>query len=117
MHLQKEAEKKRKAELRPHRPGRSIRSSNKENAPSAPSSSHEESTIPSGGQSESGDGTDQSECSVCLGRYADDLIDGILQKEWVQCTNVERCGLWMHSDCLSMEKNRYVCYMCGVVFK
>ena len=72
-------------------------------------------TVPgdSGGQEEE----DQSECSVCLGRYEDDIIDGVLQKEWVRCTNTSRCGLWMHSDCLSTEGNSYVCYMCNKTFK
>ena len=62
-------------------------------------------------------GVDQCECSVCLGRYEDDLVDGILQKEWVCCTNSKKCGLWMHSDCLSTEGNDYVCFICNVPFK
>ena len=116
--LEKEAEKRRKAALHPKRPGVRLRQpSNKENVggginSNTPSSSHSKSTTPT---SESNN--DQSECSVCLGRYSDDFVDGILQKEWVRCTNVEKCGLWMHCDCLSMEKNEYVCYMCGVIFK
>jgi len=37
----------------------------------------------------------QNECSVCLGLYEDDLVDGVLVNEWIRCTNVS-CGLWMH---------------------
>ena len=29
---------------------------------------------------------DQNVCSVCLGKYED---DGVLQKEWVRCMNIE----------------------------
>ena len=59
----------------------------------------------------------ENECAVCLGTYSDDFVDGILQNEWIQCTNLNSCGLWMHSDCLSREGNNYVCYMCNAVLK
>ena len=59
---------------------------------------------------------DQNVCSVCLGNYEDDIIDGVLQKEWVRCMNIENCGVWMHADCLSMEENSFVCYICNVTF-
>ena len=35
----------------------------------------------------------QNECAVCLGVYD---LDGVLQKEWICCTNTDTCGLWMH---------------------
>ena len=60
---------------------------------------------------------DQSECAVCLGAYRDDVIDGVLVKEWIRCTNTDTCGLWMHADCVDMEEDNFVCYICGVVFK
>lgn len=110
----KEAETKRKAEQR------SLRSSNKENVASdvsnVPSGSDGSSPTPDVGNTDLETG-DQNECAVCLGRYEDDITDGILQKEWVRCTNIENCGLWMHSDCLSTEGNSYVCYICNIVFK
>ena len=59
---------------------------------------------------------DQNVCSVCLGNYEDDIIDGVLQKEWVRCMNIENCGVWMHVDCLSTEENSFVCYICNVTF-
>ena len=67
-----------------------------------------------GNVSENGD---QSECAVCLGKYEDDITDGILRNEWVRCTNIPSCGLWMHCDCLdSSEDNCFVCYICNVTF-
>ena len=29
----------------------------------------------------------QNECSVCLGRYEDDFVDGELLNEWICCSN------------------------------
>ena len=37
--------------------------------------------------------------------YEDDIIDGVLEKEWIQCTSLDVCGEWMHCCCLSMEEN------------
>ena len=59
---------------------------------------------------------DQNVCSVCLGNYEDDIIDGVLQKEWVRCMNIENCGVWMYANCLSTEENSFVCYICNVTF-
>ena len=39
----------------------------------------------------------QNECAICLGIYEDDISNGILQKEWICCTNTSTCGLWMHA--------------------
>ena len=39
----------------------------------------------------------QNECSLCMGKYEDDLIDGELQNEWICCT---ACSRRMHIDCL-----------------
>ena len=33
---------------------------------------------------------------ACLGAYKEDIVDGVLEKEWIQCTNLEACGKWMH---------------------
>ena len=41
-----------------------------------------------------------NECAACLGAYEDDIIDGVLEKEWIQCTNLDACGKWMHCSCL-----------------
>lgn len=123
--LEKAAERKRKAELRLQKEGtkKSTRSCNKENVPSSSSGDGCESSTSSGNPGElststpNGDsgGDQQSYCSVCLGKYEDDVVNGILRREWIRCTN---CGLWMHCDCLSTEENSYnVCYMCNVVFK
>lgn len=58
--------------------------------------------------------SEQNICSVCLGVYEDDLVEGELQNEWICCTN---CDQWMHLDCVSMEGNSYVCVLCNVVLK
>lgn len=77
-----------------------------------------DSSAPSGnGEHKAQENGDQNEYSVCLGRYEDNIIDGILQKEWVQCTNTSTFGLWMHSDCLSTEGSSYVCFMCNKTLK
>lgn len=56
----------------------------------------------------------QNVCSVCLGLYEDDLLDGVLQNDWVCCTN---CDKWMHLDCLTTEGENYVCVLCNVPLK
>ena len=33
-----------------------------------------------------------NECAVCLGAYEDDVHNEVLEKEWIQCTNLENCG-------------------------
>ena len=38
----------------------------------------------------------------CFGVYEDDLIDGELSQEWIQCTN-DRCEKWMYVECLSTD--------------
>ena len=59
----------------------------------------------------------QNECAVCLGVYDDDLINGVLQKEWIRCTNTDTCGLWMHCECLNKDSSdNYVCLMCNSTF-
>ena len=59
----------------------------------------------------------QNECAVCLGVYDDDLTDGVLQKEWIRCTNTDTCGLWMHCECLNKDSNdNYVCLTCNTTF-
>ena len=59
----------------------------------------------------------QNECAVCLGVYDDDLTDGVLQKEWIRCTNTDTCGLWMHCECLNKDpSDNYVCLMCNTTF-
>ena len=53
----------------------------------------------------------QNVCSVCLGKYEDDVVDvelqndvvdDELQNEWICCSN---CDKWMHLDCVIMEGN------------
>ena len=50
----------------------------------------------------------QNECSVCMGKYEDDLIDGKLQNEWICCTGYSS---WMHIDCLVSENSIFVCFV------
>ena len=58
-----------------------------------------------------------NECAACLGAYEEDIIDGVLEKEWIQCTNLEACRKWMHCTCLSTDENGlYVCHICKVTF-
>ena len=108
--MEKEALKKKKAELRLRN---KKKKSNKENDGDGSGTSHAGTGCAGHGTSNS---TEQNECSVCLGSYEDDFIDGVLQKEWIRCTN-ETCGLWMHCDCLSTDGNSYVCYICNLTFK
>ena len=93
--IEKESERKRKESSRQ----RSTRQ-NKENLPtsSAPSTSCDMTR-------------EQNECSVCMGNYEDDFMDGELQNEWICCTN---CSRWMHLDCITVEGNSYVCVLCNV---
>ncbi len=80
-------------ELRQQKIGseRTTRSRNKENL-----ASHGATPSTSGIEAE------QSKCSVCSGLYDDDIVGGVLVKDWMSCTN-ESYHLWMHSDCLTME--------------
>ena len=56
------------------------------------------------------------ECGISFGVYEDDLIDGELSQEWIQCTN-DRCEKWMHVECLSTNDDRlYVCQVCNNTF-
>ena len=32
-----------------------------------------------------------------------DLVDRVLQKEWIRCTNTVTCGLWMHCEYLNKD--------------
>jgi len=50
-----------------------------------------------------------NECAVCFGAYDDDLCDGNLLHEWVQCTSAD-CSKWMHEECLEKDDNN--CMMC-----
>lgn len=43
-----------------------------------------------------------SECAACFGLYEDDITDGQLMHEWIQCTDPD-CGKWMHVDCFSTD--------------
>lgn len=52
------------------------------------------------------------ECAVCFGTYDEDVIDGELRREWIQCTNLD-CNKWMHSECLvAADSQVYICYVC-----
>ena len=95
---QREAEWKKKAVLRQTRNGRRQQSGAKENGlQSAEISSNE--------------------CAVCLRTYEDDVVDGVLETEWIQCTNSELCGKWMHCTCFSKDPNGlYICHICKVTF-
>ena len=35
-------------------------------------------------------------CATCLDLHKADNIDGVLVKEWIQCTNLEASEKWMH---------------------
>ncbi len=52
--------------------------------------------------------------SVCLGKYYDHFVHGVLQTKWLHCTS---CWIWMHSDCIFTEVNAYDCVMCNTVFQ
>ena len=58
-----------------------------------------------------------NEYAACLGAYEEDIVDGVLEKEWIKCTNLEACGKWMHCTCLSTDENGlYICHICKVTF-
>ena len=84
---------------------RTTRSQNNENLPPASVSSHQVTTS---------NGDQQNECSVCMGKYEDDLVENELQNEWICCTG---CGHWMHVDCLVSEDSTLVCVLCNIVLK
>ena len=52
------------------------------------------------------------ECAVCFGLYEDDLIDGQLVLEWIQCTDTD-CWKWMHASCLNIDSNGklFICHV------
>ena len=55
-----------------------------------------------------------NECAICFGLYQDDLSSaGNLMREWVECTN-EWCKKWMHSQCLQVNNDLYVCGICKI---
>ena len=55
-----------------------------------------------------------NECAVCLGHFEDDIVEGELKKEWIQCTNLEACGKWIHVSCLSPNEGQYTCTLCSI---
>ena len=57
------------------------------------------------------------ECATCFGLYEDDLIDGQLVQEWIQCTDPD-CGKWMHINCLDTDSKgeMYICSVCKNIF-
>ena len=55
-------------------------------------------------------------CCLCSGKYDDDISsDGILVKEWIQCTE-DKCKLWMHEECAAESNDEFVC-ACGDTFQ
>ena len=76
--------------------------------------------VTSDGQAENGlqrSEISSNECAVCFGHYDDDFVGGELEKEWLQCTNLESCGKWMHVSCLSAnECGQYTCALCKATF-
>ena len=57
-----------------------------------------------------------NEYAVCFGLYQDDLSSaGKLMTEWVECTN-NSCKKWMHSQCLKVDNELYMCEICGCSF-
>ena len=65
----------------------------------------------SSSQVNNSDWDQQNECSVCLGKYEDDIIDDELQNEWICCSG---CGNWVHADCLVAENSAFVCVCCAI---
>ena len=92
----REAERKRKAENKEHQ------QVNKEN-----SRNGKYRTRGSCDELQQGE-ISNNECTVCFGAYKDDLMDGELHREWIQCTN-ESCGEWMHVECLSTNDAAFMC--------
>lgn len=43
-----------------------------------------------------------NECAACFRLYEDDVADGQLTQEWIQCTE-NSCGKWMHVSCLNTD--------------
>ena len=98
---QREAEKKRKAELRQKQASERGRYGKQQ-------------AVESGLQSAE---ITSNECAICLGVYEDDVIDGTLEKEWIQCPNSDVCGKWMHCSCLSTDEDGlYTCPLCQSSF-
>ena len=101
----REAERKRKTELKEHR------QANKENY----ARNRKYPTRSTGDGLQQGE-ISSNECAICFGAYEDDLIDGELSQEWIQCTN-ESCEKWMHVECLSTnDDGLYVCQVCNNTF-
>ena len=46
--------------------------------------------------------TRSNECAVCFGLYEDNVADGQLTQEWIQCTEAG-CRKWMHISCLDTD--------------
>ena len=93
----REAERRRKAELK---------SANKENKSRR--------TIKGGLQEAE---ISSGERAICFGLYEDDFIDGQLVQEWIQCTDPD-CGKWMHINCLDANSKgeMYICSVCKNIF-
>ena len=106
---QREAEKKRKAELR--------QKLGAEREKRTRSVKQQASVNENGIQSAK---ISSNECAACLGAYEDDIIDGVLRKEWIQCTNSYAGGKWMHCSCLSTDESGewavYVSYLSNHIF-
>ena len=103
---QREAEKKRKAELQ--------QKQGAEREKCTRSAKQQASVTDNGLQSAE---ISSNECAACLGAYEEDFIDGVLGKEWIQCTNSDACGKWMHCSCLSTDENGlYICPICQITF-
>lgn len=106
---EKEEEKKRKAAIR------AMKRAEKENTePRARRTSHASTIGESSGLQHAE--INNNECAVCIGSFDDDIIDGKLQREWIQCTNTALCGKWMHCDCSVNSDGLYVCKVCKSCF-
>ena len=58
---------------------------------------------------------DYNECAVCFGLYEDDIADGQLTQEWIQCTEAG-CRKWMHISCLDTDGDMFICNVCKNAF-
>jgi len=57
-----------------------------------------------------------NECTFCFGLYQDNLSStGKLMIEWVTYTN-NNCKKGMHSQCLKVNNELYMCAICGCNF-
>ena len=57
-----------------------------------------------------------NERAACLGLYEEDISDGELMCEWIQCTG-QYCNKWMHSGYLQgNEDGLYKCHCCSTNF-